>query len=112
MTAIERAEELLAAATAESPECTCTDPETMHESECPWVKWLYAQPEAQRQLVVDGPEFLRGYIGAIKALGGLMEIAETAMPDSYFRSDRRTKKARKSITDFKRLFPEPPASAD
>ena len=100
MTAIERAEALLTMADAGGG---CTNIKGGRD-QCPSC----SAGAALSQIMDGGGDFLRGYIGAVKVIGGLMEIAETAMPDSYFRSDRRTKKARKTIADFERLFPEAP----
>ncbi len=41
----------------------------------------------------------------LKTIEGLMEIAEIAMPDSFFWSDSRTKAARKQMEILRKIAP-------
>jgi hypothetical protein len=40
---------------------------------------------------------------SLRAIRGLMRIAETAMPDTYFAEDSRTKYARKVIEELRKF---------
>jgi hypothetical protein len=58
--------------------------------------FLVAKPTDKRDaaLIALAPDLARLVLEAEEAMRGLMEIAETAMPDSYFQGDSRTTAAR------------------
>lgn len=57
----------------------------------------YSNPSGRSDQCENGPYWHARADALAKALKGLMEIAEIAMPDTYFASDRRTTAARELL---------------
>ncbi len=100
---IEEEKELIKKATEEAvPECGCPR-ESSHCQSCPWFEWLLRVGAAEDALHDKAVEAFAVLTRAAEALDGLLEIAELAMPDSYFQSDSRVRAANKTLAAWEAL---------